>query len=237
LTPCRKKALWDSRVGLTEQLVQAIARCQSKPPVLVSGSAIGIYGNHDDAVLDEISPLHGGFGHQLCESWENAAAAVEAHGVRLCILRTGLVIGSDGGFLQRMLLPFRVGLGGRIGTGRQWMSWIHLKDQVALIRYLVDTVDARGVFNGTAPHPVTNSEFTACLAKVLQRPAVLPVPESLLKLAMGERAELLLESQRVMPARALQAGFRFSFPALENALVYALGCSSPGSIPPASFRP
>ncbi|MDD1649201.1 MAG: TIGR01777 family oxidoreductase [Methylococcaceae bacterium] len=214
----RKQALWDSRVTLTGQLVDCMARAHRKPTTFISGSAIGVYGDQGDLELDENCTGAGGFGYQLCAAWEQAAMQAEALGIRVCLLRTGLVIGKNGGFLKRMLLPFRLGLGGRIGDGRQWMSWIHLADHVAMTRFLLDSSEGHGAFNVTAPHPVTNAEFTRELAKALKRPAVLPIPAWLLKLGAGEMAELLLESQKVLPRKALANGFEFTYATLEPAL-------------------
>lgn len=214
----RKRILWDSRVVLTENLVKRMASVKRKPAVFISASAVGIYGNQGDAVLDETSQFNDEFGHRLCVAWETAALGAEKAGIRVCLLRTGLVIGKHGGFLERMLLPFKLGLGGRIGEGRQWMSWIHIKDHVGLTQHLLESPDARGPYNVTAPNPVTNAEFTHELGKCLHRPAVIPIPAWLLKLAMGEMAELLLGSQRVLPKKALASGFKFSYEKLEAAL-------------------
>jgi len=217
-TAARKQVLWDSRVTLTAQLVERMAAAQRKPEVLISGSAIGVYGDQGDRTLDENSPGGSGFSAELCLAWEQAANAAEALGVRVCLLRTGLVTGKNGGFLARMLPPFKLGLGGRIGDGQQWMSWIHLADHVALTRFLLESPVARGAFNATAPQPVTNAEFTRELAKTIKRPAILPIPAWLLKLGAGEMAELLLGSQKVLPRKALASGFEFAFPNLEPAL-------------------
>jgi uncharacterized protein (TIGR01777 family) len=218
-TDRRKQVLWDSRVALTDRLVQGMARAECKPDVLISGSAIGVYGDQGDTVLDEDSGGGGeDFGRRLCVAWEASARQAEDLGVRVCLLRTGLVIGKHGGFLEKMLLPFRLGLGGRIGDGRQWMSWIHLRDHVAMTLFLLESPRLRGVFNATAPEPVTNAEFVRCLAGLLNRPALLPLPAALLKLGLGEMAELLLGGQRVLPRRAQAEGFRFSFETLEPAL-------------------
>ncbi len=214
----RKQALLDSRVALTEQLVERMAAARQTPAVLISGSAIGVYGDQGDTQLTEASVGGTGFSHDLCVQWESVARGAESLGVRVCLLRTGLVVGKNGGFLEKMLLPFRLGLGGRIGDGHQWMSWIHLADHVALTRYLLENPGLHGVFNATAPHPVTNAEFTRQLASVLKRPALFPVPAWLLTLIAGEMAELLLGSERVIPERALQAGFTFQFETLEPAL-------------------
>jgi uncharacterized protein (TIGR01777 family) len=217
-TERRKQILWDSRITLTGQLLEAIARAEVKPAVLISGSAIGVYGDQGDTVLDEKSPGHDGFGQRLCTAWETSAEQAKALGLRVCILRTGLVIGKQGGFLQKMQLPFKLGLGGRIGDGRQWMSWIHLDDHVAMTMFLLNSPSLAGAFNATAPHPVTNAEFTECLATLLKRPALLPVPAWLLRLGAGEMAELLLGSQRALPQRMQTENFRFAFETLEPAL-------------------
>jgi uncharacterized protein (TIGR01777 family) len=217
-TERRKQILWDSRITLTGQLLEAIARAEVKPAVLISGSAIGVYGDQGDTVLDEKSPGHDGFGQRLCTAWETSAEQAKALGLRVCILRTGLVIGKQGGFLQKMQLPFKLGLGGRIGDGRQWMSWIHLDDHVAMTMFLLNSPSLAGAFNATAPHPVTNAEFTECLATLLKRPALLPVPAWLLRLGAGEMAELLLGSQRALPKRMQTENFRFAFETLEPAL-------------------
>lgn len=214
----RKQALWDSRVGLTEQLIDYIRTTSTKPRVLLGGSAIGYYGSQGDRLLDETSDTTDDFSHRLCAAWEEAAARAEDFGVRVCRLRTGLVLGPHGGLLQRMLLPFRLGLGGRLGDGRQWMSWIHLDDHVRAIVALLTDDTLSGAFNFTAPNPVTNAEFTATLARLLHRPALCHLPAGLLRLAFGEMAELLLGSQRVIPRRLHEAGFEFLYPSLEFAL-------------------
>lgn len=222
-TDARKEVLWNSRVTLTEELVEFIARAEHKPTVLVSGSAVGYYGRQGDTPLDDYSRCIDGFGHRLCAAWEKAALRARDHGVRVAVLRTGLVIGRGGGFLSRMLPLFRLGLGGRIGDGKQWMSWVHRDDHVAMTDHLLKHSRLEGVFNATAPHPVTNAEFTACLARLLHRPACLPVPAGALKLLLGEMAGLLLGGQRVLPARWQQENFPFRYPYLEDALREALG--------------
>ncbi|MBS1213046.1 MAG: hypothetical protein H6R26_1663 [Proteobacteria bacterium] len=222
-TEARKRLLWDSRVGLTAELVNFIATAESRPAVMVSGSAVGYYGNRGDTPLDENSDTTDDFSHQLCAAWEKEAENAAELGVRVCILRTGLVIGRDGGFLQRMLPLFRLGLGGRIGTGRQWMSWVHLDDHVAITDHLLANASLDGVFNATAPDPVTNREFTECLARVLHRPAFLPVPAAALRLLLGEMAELLLGGQRVLPARLQKEAFPFRYERLEEALREVIG--------------
>jgi uncharacterized protein (TIGR01777 family) len=218
-SPAYQETLRQSRITLTEKLVDKIALFQKKPEVLISGSAIGIYGDQGDLLLDETSSTSGtGFSRTLCLDWESAARKAEALGVRVCIIRTGLVVGSAGGFLQRMLLPFKLGLGGPIASGRQWMSWIHLEDEVGLIRYLLDHTALKGTFNGTAPLPVTNAELTQTLARCLNRPAFFRVPAFVLNALFGEMGSLLLESQRVSPKRALEQGYTFQFTELTGAL-------------------
>nr|BAL55705.1 nucleoside-diphosphate sugar epimerase [uncultured Gammaproteobacteria bacterium] len=218
-TEKRKTILWDSRVTLTERLVAWIAQAETKPKVLVSGSAVGYYGDQGDQILDEASPpVEKGFGQRLCAAWEAAASAAEEHGVRVCRLRTGLVLGRDGGLLARMLPIFKLGLGGRLGRGRQWMSWIHLSDHVRITQTLLGDDRLSGPFNACAPEPVTNAEFTQVLARLIKRPACLPVPALAIRLALGEMGELLLSSQRVYPKRLQEAGFAFQFPTLEAAL-------------------
>lgn len=217
-TTARKKALRDSRIGVTDQLIEFITQAETKPGVLVSGSAIGFYGDQSDSILDEQSGYFDDFSHRLCTEWEQSANQAADLGVRVCILRTGLVIGKQGGFIQRMLLPFKLGLGGKIGTGRQWMSWIHRADLVAIIELMLNSSDMNGIYNGTAPNPVTNLEFTRSLATTLKRPALLPVPGLLLKLMLGEMSELLLGGQRVMPKRLEAQGYKFRFDTLGEVL-------------------
>jgi len=214
----RKQVLRDSRIALTEKLVQCIAAAKQKPTVLLSGSAIGYYGNRGDAELDEFASAGSDFAASLCKDWEEVALAAEKHGVRVCLLRTGLVLSKNGGLLERMLLPFKLGLGTRLGHGKQWMSWIHIEDYVALLLRLLHNGQLHGSFNMTAPKPVTNAEFTLILARSLRRPAFLAAPGLVLKLAMGERAALLLEGQRVLPAKLAATGEQFKYPNLDGAL-------------------
>ncbi len=214
----RKQVLLVSRVGLTQKLVQRIAAAQQKPTVLLSGSAVGYYGNGGDTVLDEAMMAGYDFPSELCAAWESAAQMAEQSGVRVCLLRTGLVLSQRGGLLGRMLLPFKLALGARLGDGKQWMSWVHIDDYVAMVlRLLIDT-SLNGAFNMTAPIPVTNAEFTQTLAQTLHRPALFVAPCFTLKLVMGERAYLLLEGQRVIPKRLQTSGFQFTHPTLNGAL-------------------
>lgn len=226
-TQARKLAFRESRIGLTHQLVDWMERLERRPAVLVSGSAIGWYGPRGDETLTEDSTPGDDFSARLCVDWEAAALKAEALAVRVCRLRTGIVLGrsgpAGGGALAQMLPAFRLGGGGPMGSGRQWMSWIHIADHVALIRWLIDSARAQGAYNGTAPEPVTNAEFARTLGAALHRPAVLPMPGFALKLIVGEMAEILLTGQRVLPQRSLDQGFRFRFPTLAAALADVLG--------------
>ncbi len=219
----RKQVLWESRVTLTEELVRHIAAADHKPAVLLSGSAVGYYGDRGDAMLDEAADAGEGFAAQLCKAWEDAARVAENVGVRVCLLRTGVVLSNGGGLLGRMLPPFKLGLGARLGDGKQWMSWVHIEDYVAMLLRLLRDTQARGPCNMTAPQPATNAEFTATLAAALHRPALFVAPTILLKLGMGERASLLLEGQRVLPRKMEAAQYRFAFTNLAEALRDLLG--------------
>ena len=215
----RKNAVRESRVRGTHNLVEALRAASPRPGLLLSSSAIGFYGSRGDEELDESSPSGGGFLGDVCYAWETASTTAEQHGVRTVLLRTGIVLSTEGGALAKMLLPFKMCLGGPLGSGKQWMSWIHLEDEVGLILHILGSDRIRGPINATAPHPATNYEFSKTLGRVLGRPAVFPTPGLVLKLLMGEMAqELLLNGQKVLPRRALESGYRFSFPELEGAL-------------------
>lgn len=214
----RKQRLWQSRVNLTENLVQCIANATHKPSVLLSGSATGFYGDGGDTILEESLSPATDFGAQLCSAWEAVAQTADAFGVRVCLLRTGLVLDSAGGLLGRMLLPFKLGLAARLGNGQQWMSWIHVDDYVAIMLLLLENSAESGAYNMTAPEPVTNAEFTHTLARVLHRPALLVAPACVLKLMLGEMAALLLGGQRALPTKMQTLGYRFSYTKLEEAL-------------------
>lgn len=218
----RKQALRDSRIALTRELVTALLSCDRLPAVMVSGSAVGFYGDQGDRPVTESTPPKDEFSHRLCADWEKAAAPLADKGVRVCYSRTGVVAGRDGGFLERMVLPFRLGLGGRIGSGVQYMPWIHRRDVVRAILWMVEDGDAQGAYNVVSPHPATNREFTRTLARVLGRRAILPVPAVALKVALGEMSRLLLTGQRALPERLQAGGFSFSYPDLEPALREAL---------------
>jgi hypothetical protein len=219
-----KRRIRESRVAGTRSLVEALATLPRRPEALICASAIGYYGSRGDEILTESSAPGSGFLPELCVAWESEAQAAEAFGMRVVRVRTGVVLDARGGALQRMLPPFRMGVGGRLGSGRQWMSWIHLEDLAGLFQLAVES-RVRGPLNGVAPHAVTNSDFTCELARALRRPAVFPIPEFALKLLFGEMADVLLASQRVAPGAAEAAGFRFRFPQLAPALAALLGQS------------
>jgi uncharacterized protein (TIGR01777 family) len=218
-TARRKQLLWASRITLTEQLVAWLASREHKPSVLLSGSAVGWYGDGGERELDEQqSPVSSDYASQLCSTWEDTAMLAEPLGMRVVLIRTGLVLAADGGFLKRLLLPFKLALGGPIGSGRQWMPWIHLHDQVALMDFLLHHEAASGPYNACAPAPVRSQAFAKALGAALHRPAFMPLPAVLLKLGLGELSVLLLGGQRAVPKRLLEAGFEFRFNTLETAL-------------------
>ena len=218
----QKREMIDSRLQATGELVALCERLQevgeALPRVLVSASAMGYYGDQGDAEVSEDTPPHDEFAHRLCAKWEAAAQDVAELGVRTAIVRIGLVLGEGGGSLQKMLPPFKWGLGGRFGSGRQFMPWIHRDDLVAAILFLLERESASGVFNASAPHPVTNAEFTRTLGQALNRPAVLPVPAGVLKAGLGEMSRLLLTGADMRPVRLQQAGFTFRYRTLDRAL-------------------
>jgi uncharacterized protein (TIGR01777 family) len=214
-----KRRVRESRVKGTTLLSRTLASLAAKPAVLLSGSAIGIYGDRGDEPLDEASTLGADFLAEICKEWEAATAPASDAGIRVVHLRTGLVLSRAGGVLPRLLLPFRLGIGGRLGSGRQWMSWIGLEDYALAVSSLLVESSISGPVNLVGPNPVTNEELTRTLARVLRRPAPFAVPAFALKLAMGEMAEgTVLASQRVRPRRLLDAGYEFRCPTLESAL-------------------
>lgn len=217
-TARQKQLIRQSRIGTTEKLVRWIATQVNRPHVLVSGSAIGYYGSRGDLPLDESASPGDDFAATLCRDWEHAAMEAESLGLRVCRLRTGIVLGAQGGALKQMLLPFRLGLGGPIGRGDAWFSWIHREDIARLIVWLIESEDAGGAYNAASPHPLPQREFADTLGRVLHRPAFLPTPPFALKLLFGEGAQLLLASQRVLPVHALAEGFAFRHPQLRPAL-------------------
>jgi uncharacterized protein (TIGR01777 family) len=218
-TARRQQQLLDSRVALTETLVDRMRRAQQPPQVLLSGSAIGIYGDAAEREFDETAAINGDdFAARLCAEWEAAASVASTLGVRVCRLRTGLVLAADGGLLGRMRLPFALGLGARLGSGQQWMSWVHRHDFIRSIQFLLTTPNAVGAFNLTAPAPARNVDFTRQLSRALGRRAPWVAPGVALKLALGRRAYMLLGGQRVVPNALNQLGFVFQYPDLAAAL-------------------
>ena len=216
-----KQKIRESRVTGTRNLVQALSTMSRRPAVLVCGSAIGYYGSRGEEVLTESSAAGSGFMADVCVAWEKEAEMAESLGIRLVKLRTGVVLGANGGALAKMLPPFKAGMGGKLGHGDQWMSWVHVDDLVGLIVHALDN-PVRGAVNGTAPNPVTNTDFTKALGHAVSRPAVFPMPAFTLKLMFGEMADVMLASQRVLPKAAESAGYNFRYPGLEGALANIL---------------
>lgn len=215
----RKAKIRTSRVQAGQAVVDAVQQAKNKPRVVVQSSAIGYYGPRGDETLTEASPPGADFLASVCRDWEAATAPVERMGVRRAVYRTGLVLARRDGILPLMALPFTFFVGGKLGSGKQWMSWIHLADEIAAIRFLLDHDAARGAFNFTAPNPVRNQEFSQALGQALHRPSAIPVPGFALKLPFGEMADLLLlNGQRVVPAALSQLGFQFRYPTLTQAL-------------------
>jgi uncharacterized protein (TIGR01777 family) len=222
-TRAKKVRIRDSRVASARLLVEHLQRESHPPAVFLSASAVGYYGDRGDEELTEESPPGNGFLPDVCREWEAAAAPLAERGIRTAMLRFGVILSADGGALARLLLPFRWGLGGVIGTGRQYMSWVSLTDAVGAIRHVLATEGLRGPVNVTAPTPVTNREFTETLGRILGRPTIVPVPAVALRLFLGEMAEeLLLSGARAVPAALLRSGFNPRFPTLAGALERAL---------------
>lgn len=214
----RKKSLLDSRVGITEQLVSAMQNANTKPSVFLSGSAIGVYGDCGKTICTESAAAGNDFAAYLCQQWEKAALKAEALGVRVAILRTGLVLAKHGGMLAKMRMPFSLGLGSQLGNGQQIMSWIHLDDYIEAVVFLLNCQNCQGAYNMTAPNPVTNQEFSRELARSLKRRVLFSTPEWALKPVLGERSILLFGGQHVIPSKLLSHGFQFRHPKLIDAL-------------------
>ncbi|MFC1960638.1 TIGR01777 family oxidoreductase [Chloroflexota bacterium] len=218
-TKDRKRSIYESRINAGQAVTEAIQTATNKPKVLIQSSAIGYYGPQDsDAAILEDTPPADDFLASLCVAWEESTEAVETLAVRRVVIRTGVVLSTDGGALPRQILPFRLFAGGPIGSGEQWYSWIHIADQIAAIRFLLDNEKARGPFNLTAPEPVTNKVFGQALGRVMKRPAFMPAPAFAFKAAFGEASTVLLDGQRVLPQRLLDLGFSFQFTEAEAAL-------------------
>lgn len=213
-----KKEIHDSRIVGTNSLVNALKNLKQKPKVLVSTSAIGIYGNRVSENLDESSSVADDFLGSLCKEWEAEAEKANEFGMRVVVIRTGVVLGRGGGALKKMLPIFKLGVGGPVGSGKQFMSWIHIEDLAAMYIEALKNDSMVGAFNGTAPYPATNADFTKEMGKVLRRPAVLPAPAFAMKLAFGEMSQILLEGQKVLPEKFREFNFRYRYPTLEMAL-------------------
>jgi uncharacterized protein (TIGR01777 family) len=219
----KKKAIRDSRVIGTRNIVDTISDLKERPRVMVAASAIGFYGDRGDEELTETSKPGKNFLAEVSREWEAEARRAEDSGVRTVLLRTGIVLSKDGGALGTMLTPFKFGLGGVIGDGKQWMSWISLDDHIEVINYALENENIRGAVNSVSPHPVTNQEFTTIMGEVLYRPTFIPLPEFAVHLAFGEMGEaLLLDSTKVIPKRLTDAGFKFKFPDLKKAIENAV---------------
>ncbi|MBC7824771.1 MAG: TIGR01777 family protein [Candidatus Parcubacteria bacterium] len=216
-TPERKRSLMDSRQLTTQKLVEAIAKANPKPSVLVNASAIGFYGTSETATFDETSSPGNDFLAEVCQTWEAEASKVKESGVRLVILRLGIVLGM-GGALGKMLTPFKLFAGGPIGSGNQWFSWIHREDLVSLILRALTRPQMEGVFNATAPKPVRMAEMATALGQVLSRPSWLPVPSFALEAMLGDGAKVVLEGQEVLPKKTLADGFEYQYPIIKPAL-------------------
>lgn len=219
----KKRKIRDSREVGTRVLVEALKKTKNPPKSFVSASAIGFYGDRKDEILTEESAKGEGFFPAVCEAWEREAKRAEEFGARVVCMRIGIVLAKDGGALEKMLTPFKFGVGGRIGSGRQWMSWIALDDIVSIISFFIENPELQGAFNLTAPNPVANEEFTKALGHALSRPTILPVPEFAIKLLFGEMGEtLLLQGARVLPKRLEEAGYKFKFTNVETAINHVL---------------
>jgi uncharacterized protein len=214
----QKEKIRSSRVDVTRGVVKAIAQAKSKPKFLINGSAVGYYGPRGEETLTETSKPGEGFLADVCREWEDEARKAEAEGVRVVLLRTGIVLGQGKGALAKMVRPFKFFAGGPLGSGKQWFPWIHINDEVGLIEFLIDRADATGPFNATAPSPVTMEEFCKALGDVLNRPSWVSVPESALTLLLGEMADMLLTGQKAVPQAAQTLGYRFKYPELSGAL-------------------
>ncbi|MCA9284332.1 MAG: TIGR01777 family oxidoreductase [Phycisphaerales bacterium] len=223
-TDARKRAIRESRVRGTDMIARAVSLARTPPRVLISASAVGYYGDRGEETVDEASRNGSGFLAEVCVAWEAAADPARSAGIRVVHPRIGLVVASEGGALSHMVTPFRLGLGGPIGSGRQWMSWIHLDDLVAVLRLLLDDSAFTGPVNAVTPMPVRNAEFVAALAKALHRPSFLPMPSLAVQLLFGEMGQhLLLEGAKVRPARLEEAGFAWRHPEIAEAIASAVG--------------
>lgn len=215
-----KKNIYESRIETTQRIISFIKNTQLKPKLFISGSAVGYYGNHDNQIFTEESiPTDNGFTQKLCADWEKTAQRASEYGVRVCLLRTGIVLGRNGGALKEMITPFNFGLGAKLGNGKQWMSWIHIEDAVGAIIFLMNNDTLNGPFNLTAPKAINNQTFSSELATALHRPCFLTMPEIVVEMLFGEMGKtLLLSGQNVVPSKLLNAGYQFKFPNVSAAL-------------------
>jgi uncharacterized protein (TIGR01777 family) len=218
-TRSRRLLLWSSRINLTEQLIEWLSGREQQPQILISGSAVGWYGDGGERELrEDDAPVTNDFAAQLCNAWEESALRAQRLGIRVVLVRTGLVLARQGGFLKRLMPLFRLGLGGRQGNGRQWMPWVHIDDEIALIDFLLRQPAAQGPYNACSPQPVRNVEFAKALGRSVGKPAVMPVPALILRVGLGELSGLILGGQKAIPSRLEESGFRFHFVDLDAAL-------------------
>jgi len=218
-TPERKVRIRESRINAGKAIVEAVQTAVNKPVVVVQSSAVGYYGPHEDEIIDETFPPENDYLASVCVNWEASTAAVEDEGVRRVIIRTGLVLTTHGGIFTRLQLPFKLFVGGPIGSGKQYYSWIHVNDMISAIHTLIDNGETHGAYNLTAPNPITSREFGKTLGNVMGRPSMIPASSFALKLALGEVSSTALEGQRVIPKRLLDLGFKFEYPELKGALL------------------
>ena len=216
----QKKRIISSRIDTTQKLINYFKKIEHKPELLINGSAIGYYGiGEKKEPINESATGDTSFSSQLCRQWESVAMEAESMGIRTCLLRTGIVLGKGGGALSKMIPPFKMGLGGKIGSGNQWMSWIHIDDLVGIICFCMQHDNLKGGVNGTSPFPVVNTVFTKALGKILHRPTFIPMPQILVKVLLGQMGEeLLLAGKKILPTKVLESGYKFQYPHLEDAL-------------------
>ncbi len=219
----KKRKIKESRTVGTRVLVDALKQLKNPPKHFISASAVGFYGDGKDEILDERSAKGAGFLPEVCDQWEIEAKKAESFGARVVCMRIGVVLAKDGGALEKMLTPFRFGVGGTIGSGKQWMSWIAIDDIISIVHFFLDNKNLHGAFNLTAPNPATNAKFTKTLGTILNRPTVLPLPAFAVKLMFGEMGEtLLLQGARILPKRLLDAGYKFQFTDLKSAMKHVI---------------
>lgn len=217
-TEARKQAIIESRLRAGKAVSEAVAKARNKPDVVIQASAIGYYGSRTDEILTEKSPPADDFMSRICQQWEPATAPVEQAGVRRVVVRSGVVLSRQGGAFPRMIMPFNFFAGGPLGSGKQWISWIHVRDEVAGLRFLMDNPNASGVYNLSSPYPLKNVDFERAVGRVMRRPAIIPTPAFAIRLLFGEMAITVLEGQRVAPERLEKEGFVFNYPRIEEAL-------------------